>query len=74
MAIKSYEAKFGTFARAADDEPLFILRAQDTMAPIIVELWAACAEALGVPAEKVIEARLCAETMRAWEGDKKTPD
>lgn len=74
MAIKSYELKFGTFSKAADDEPLFVLRAQDKFAPVIIALWAAVAEECGVSAEKVLDAKLCARSMREWQGDKKTPD
>jgi hypothetical protein len=56
--------------KAADDEPLFILRAKDLLAPIIVDAWVKEAEVLPGPAHpKIIEARLQAERMRDWQAD-----
>lgn len=40
MGIKKQELIDGCFARAADDEPLFVLRAQDMTAPRLVRQWA----------------------------------
>lgn len=60
--------------KAADDEPLFVLRAQDITAPVAIEEWCRLAERLGAPAEKVAHARLHAEAMRRWAGAKKVPD
>lgn len=40
MAIKSQELIDGCFARAFDDEPLFVLRANDPLAPTLVREWA----------------------------------
>lgn len=40
MAIKSEERVEGCFARAAEDEPLFVLRATDKLAPDLVRQWA----------------------------------
>lgn len=42
--IKSEELKNqnGCLAKAADDEPLFVLRANDEFAPSQVRRWAAC--------------------------------
>jgi hypothetical protein len=40
MAIKAKEISEGCFAKAALDEPLFVLRAQDKSAPGIVRAWA----------------------------------
>lgn len=42
-------------ANAADDEPLFVLRAQDNMAADTVRLWARTAKTRGVNQEKVEE-------------------
>lgn len=47
MGTKSEELKAaaqgrGCLGRAADDEPLFVLRAQDKSAPYVVRHWAAC--------------------------------
>jgi len=59
--------------KAAEDEPLFVLRAQDESAPEVVRDWAAQAEAKGAPAEKVREALELADAMEAWP-HRKTPD
>lgn len=52
-----------------EDEPVFLLRAQDKVAPMVVELWAACAEAAGADVEIVRLSRLQAVRMRAWQVD-----
>lgn len=63
----------GCFARAKDDEPMFVLLARDPSAPGQVEAWAATREAEvrsgRRPASdlaQVKEAYECAENMRAW--------
>jgi hypothetical protein len=33
----------GCLGRAADDEPVFVLRGQDMLAPDLIDLWAGCA-------------------------------
>jgi len=64
------------YDKAAPDEPIFTLRAQDVLAPGIVEAWAQRAEKAGSPPEKVAEARDLAEQMRQWQKQHpcKTPD
>lgn len=66
----------GCLGKAADDEPVFILRAQDTFAPKVVEFWAErvaqAAANNGLPDEdatlsKVREARDLARDMRTWQ-------
>lgn len=57
--------------KAADDEPLFVLRAQDATAPLSIEHWLAMNPQL--PMEKRREAIECMEAMRAWPTQKK-PD
>lgn len=74
MATKSYERDFGCFAKAADDEPVFVLRAQDILAPAIVDLWVAAARLLGASTEKILAATMTADAMRNWDGKKKNPD
>ena len=67
----------GCLARAADDEPVFVLRAQDQAAANTVRDWAVRAKALGSPAEKVIQAFDDARAMDAWRnahGGGKVPD
>lgn len=50
------------------DEPMFTLRAQDSIAPEVVELWALTLSMRG-PSDspKVAEARRCAQAMREWQ-------
>lgn len=51
--------------KAADDEPIFVLRANDPIAPAVVRFWAAMAE--GVHEEvKRREAWKLAEQMGRW--------
>jgi hypothetical protein len=63
----------GSLGKAADDEPVFILRGQDRLAPILVELWAELARSHGCPSGKVREARSMATAMRRWP-KRKYPD
>lgn len=76
MALKAEELKAGCFHNARDDEPIFVLRAKDIFAPVIVEEWANCvSEAVqGVATSeadasrrKVKYARALAHQMRAWQ-------
>ena len=63
----------GCLGKAADDEPVFILRGRDKCSDALVELWATLAEAHGCRPEKVQEARTCAVLMRNVV-DRKWPD
>lgn len=58
---------------AADNEPIFVLRAQDALAPMVVEFWAELAAKLRVSPEKVLEAYRLAQAMREWP-KRKVPD
>jgi hypothetical protein len=73
MAVKGSDQAYN---RAAADEPIFTLRAQDTLAPVLVRAWVALAEAAGSPKDKVAEALDCAEQMEEWQhrNGKKVPD
>jgi hypothetical protein len=73
MAIKSQERVAGCFAKAAEDEPLFVLRAQDKLAPIVIRLWAELAAFNGAGLEKVHEAKRLAFEMEQWPS-RKFPD
>jgi hypothetical protein len=53
--------------RAGDSEPIFVLRAQDQLAPAIVRRWAYTAHAAGVPRKKIEEAHTCADAMEEWQ-------
>lgn len=60
--------------KAADDEPVFTLRAQDRFAPAIVSAWAARVNSLSP--EKAKGARETAAAMLEWQKSHhaKTPD
>lgn len=63
----------GPLGKAADDEPVFILRAQDMLAADAVDWWANHARLNDVHCDKVREATELADQMRAWPKQKK-PD
>lgn len=71
--IKREEAVNGCWAKAADDEPVFVFRAQDKLAPGFVRQWAAQAHALGMSQAKVGAALKTADLMEAWP-TRKLPD
>lgn len=52
--------------KAADDEPLFVLRAKDPIAAQTVLAWAAIAQIKGKHGDKRAAARMIAEEMEAW--------
>lgn len=60
----------------ATDEPIFVLRAQDIVAPEIVREWAYRAAMAGTPREKVVAARKIADQMEDWQiaHRRKVPD
>lgn len=62
--------------KAGDKEPIFVLRAQDKLAPEVVRTWAAIAHTKGVPFEKVNEALKLASEMEDWaaQNRSKLPD
>lgn len=61
------------YENAADDEPIFVLRAQDKLSHLVVRYWIMLAENEDVNAEKLGEAARCERAMRDWP-DRKTPD
>ena len=61
------------YDKAGDDEPLFVLRAQDQFAADTVDHWIRQARAYGCNAEMIAEAERCRAAMRAWP-TKKLPD
>lgn len=64
----------GCLGKAADDEPVFVLRAQDATADDCVERWAIMARTLGsTNTDKLLEAGHIAEAMRLWP-NRKIPD
>lgn len=64
----------GCLGKAADDEPVFVLRAQDILAADLVEHWALLAsERLGPGHAKVVHGLAMAKAMREWP-TRKYPD
>lgn len=59
--------------KVADDEPIFVLRAQDKLAPILVRMWCELAVLHGAGELKLIEAYNCAYDMELW-SPRKWPD
>ena len=55
------------YQKAAEDEPIFVLRAQDLLAPACVRTWAQLARSHGTPEAKVREAFDLADRMVAWQ-------
>jgi hypothetical protein len=55
------------YDKASLDEPLFVLRAQDIIAPTIVELYALHCAGARVNQEKVDRVRRAARAMRMWQ-------
>lgn len=56
----------GCLAKAADDEPIFILRAKDPLASIAVRIWAQLSDIAGLHHDKTDEAREQAHRMDVW--------
>ena len=78
MAIKRVELMnanngLGCLGKAADEEPVFILRAKDKHAPMAIRLWAHLAQMSGCSSQKVSEAMNLASAMEQWP-DRKYPD
>lgn len=59
-----------------EDEPVFVIRGQDLVAPAVLRFYADQAEAIGASAELVARVRGHAETMEKWQRDvaRKVPD
>jgi len=53
--------------KASDSEPVFVLRAQDALAPQVIRHWAYKALQMGTPLEKVREALNSAQQMEEWQ-------
>lgn len=54
-----------------DDEPVFLLRAKDLLAPEVIDEWAGRAFAAGAP-ERAAAAMRWADEFRAWQRDNPT--
>lgn len=73
MVTKAEAMMSGCLANADDDEPVFILRAQDKLAPALVRAWAALAAEHGCDIVKCQMAVETAEDMEDWP-TRKFPD
>ena len=70
----SHQKKFDqTMERINEDEPIFILRGQDCLAPMVVEEWCELAAKLKVDPKKILDAYQCADAMRKW-SNRRLPD
>lgn len=56
----------GCFVKAKEDEPIFVLRAQDRTAPRAVREWAERAKGAGMADQRFTEAMDCALSMEEW--------
>lgn len=63
-----------TWNKSDVNEPVFILRGQDLLAPATIRCWAAMARTHGVPGRKIQDALRLANEMESWHGDRKIPD
>ena len=75
MGTKNNPGEFDCYANADRDEPLFVLRASDPLAPMLVRNWAECYRMQktaedGTPTDKTVrkytEALECADQMAEW--------
>ncbi len=73
MNTKAQPSRFDSLPKLDPDEPYFVLRGQDELAPDLVELWAIRAKSAGCHIDKVNNAHRIAEEMREWPRQKK-PD
>jgi len=76
--LEALRCQRGCLGRAALDEPVFILRAQDIVAPRVVVRWAHLADQAGAPHAKVQGALELAKQMADWQANNrdrvKVPD
>lgn len=59
----------GCLGKAKDDEPVFILRAQDKLMPVALHVWIDEAQSyLGLDHPKVLEAKELLDKVHTWAG------
>jgi len=65
-----------TLENVADDEPIFVLRARDVLAPEVVGAWADKMKERGGDSDKKHDALVIADQMREWQrrNGSKLPD
>ena len=70
MGTKDKPGDFDCYENAEDDEPMFILLARDSLAPVLVRMWADLRASLDIGnPDKPNEARECAAAMERWKSD-----
>ena len=70
MGTKNNPGNFDCYGNAEDDEPMFILLARDSLAPILVRLWADMRASFDIGnVQKCSEAELCATAMEIWKSN-----
>jgi hypothetical protein len=74
MGTKNNPGDFDCYAKLAPDEPYFIVRGQDILAPGVVRRWATLALEAGVDRAKIAEAERVAYDMERYQQGKKVPD
>lgn len=77
MGTRSKPGKYDCLNKLHPNEPFFVLRGNDKLAPRLIAAWADAAEQMGTPLPKVQEARQCGQDMLAWQraqGTAKIPD
>ena len=73
MGTLNNPGQFDCLKNLRPDEPYFVLRGQDLLAPGLVRRWATLAGEAGVNPAKVAEANRIADQMDQWR-DRKVPD
>lgn len=75
-ARKDYAAIQDPRGLIPEDEPVFLLRAQDITAPLVVEYWVIRARKAGASKNILDAAKEQVEAMRKWQGEHgiKIPD
>lgn len=66
-ARKDYDRIQDPLGKIPVDEPVFLLRAQDQVAPEVVNFWADLAEMVEADGDIVQHARQQADRMREWQ-------
>jgi hypothetical protein len=71
MAVSQKYGKL-MIPHVGDNEPIFILRAQDALAESAIQMYRLLAEAHGCSLGQVIQAEV--EAFKRWQGNKRLPD
>jgi hypothetical protein len=64
---KKDELEKGTITRAAEDEPVFVLRGADRLSPRVIRYWIDRAKMRGVSEEKIEEVRELLTELEKWQ-------